>query len=118
MISHDQPFNPAQLQQLLGGDGNAIKDVIHIACETLPRAATRLASTNMPAAEARSIAHQLKGASRTSGADELAAFAATLEEELRSGWTPKARTLAATLPGAARRFLAATTAYLHAERVR
>ena len=108
-----QSFNPEQLQQLLGNDKKAIVDVLHIACDTLPRAAARLTERDISHADARSVAHQLKGASRTAGADELAVIASALEEELEADWTPKARALAASLPAATRRFVAATTAYLH-----
>lgn len=113
MISQDaQPFNPDRLKQLLGDDAKAIVDVIRIACETLPPAAGKVIDKNLSCGEARSIAHQIKGASRTAGADELAAIAESLEQELTTEWTPKSRSIAASLPAAARRFLAATATYL------
>jgi len=106
-------YNPEQLVELLGDSNEAINEVLKIASDVLPRAAKRLCEGGLSTKEGRSVAHQLKGAALTAGAEELAHLAAELEFELNGDWTPRARTLVTSLPPAVRRFIASVAAYLH-----
>ena len=107
-------YDASRLRQLVGDDPKAISQILKIACEMLPRVAHRLGERDLTALEARHIAHQLKGASLSAGADEVADLATALEAELASDWTGRARALALAMPAAARRFIAASAAAIRA----
>jgi HPt (histidine-containing phosphotransfer) domain-containing protein len=118
IMQASRAFNPDRLNGLLGGKPEDTADVLKIACDTLPRIARRLCESGLSATDARSLAHQLKGASLSAGAEELAGIAAALEEELEGPWTRQARVLVGSMQLASRRFLAASTAYLKVQSVR
>jgi|SRR5579863_2718064 len=119
MISQaSRAFNPERLSGLLGGKSEDTAQVLKIACDTLPRIARRLCDSSLTAKDGRSLAHQLKGASLSAGAEELAGIAAELERELEGEWTRQARALVASMQSASRRFLAASTAYLRVQSIR
>jgi HPt (histidine-containing phosphotransfer) domain-containing protein len=93
-----QPFNRNRLSDLMGGDEEAVREVLGLAANAIPGFVKGLFECSTTPEEAARLAHSLKGVASNVGADELAETAGDLQHALAGGWTAEALQRARSLP--------------------
>lgn len=105
------PLNLERLTDLLGDDHESIAEILELACGTASKALGQLAEGRDETDAIRRAAHALKGGAANVGADELAALAAALEDDVRDGHPERIDVYLAELPPAFERFQTAVREY-------
>src|SRR5690349_814914 len=100
-------LNRERLDALAPGEPQMIAELLRDAVETVSELISKLAYSVESSGESARLAHEIKGLSLMTGAEEIAELSAKIEQFAKDGRTDETRALVPTLRQAEQRLIAA-----------
>lgn len=98
-------LNRDRLEALYPGEPDMVAELLREAVATVSELISKLAYSIESSAESARLAHEIKGVSLMTGAEEIAQLSSAIEQFAKSGRTDETRALVSTLREAEQRLI-------------